>query len=105
MQVEPVVITGIGLVSPLGNDVCSTWKALLAGTSGVSTITRFDPSGFETTFAAEVKNFDPVERLGRKEARRTDRYTHLAVAAATEAIENAGLTINQSNAGRVGVLI
>jgi 3-oxoacyl-[acyl-carrier-protein] synthase II len=105
MQARPVVITGIGLVSPLGNDVCSTWKALLAGSSGVDTITRFDPTGFETTFAAEVKGFDPVERLGRKEARRTDRYTHFAVAAATEAIENAGLTIDQSNADRVGVLI
>jgi len=105
MQVEPVVITGIGLVSPLGNDVCSSWKSLLRGTSGVAPITRFEPAGFETTFAAEVKGFDPVERLGRKDARRTDRYTHFAVAAALEAVENAGLTIDQTNADRVGVLI
>jgi len=105
MQARPVVITGIGLVSPLGNDACSTWTALLASASGVSSITRFDPTGFETTFAAEVKNFDPVGRLGRKDARRTDRFTHFAVAAAMEALENARLTIDQSNSDRVGVLI
>src|SRR3954471_5297452 len=100
MQARPVVITGIGLVSPLGNDACSTWTALLAGATGVGSITRFDPTGFETTFAAEVKNFDPVERLGRKDARRTDRFTHFAVAAAMEALENARLTIDQSNSDR-----
>ncbi len=105
MQVEPVVITGIGLVSPLGNDVCTSWKSLLAGISGVNTITRFEASGFETTFAAEVKDFDPVERLGRKDARRTDRYTHFAVASALEAVQNAGLAIDETNADRVGVLI
>jgi 3-oxoacyl-[acyl-carrier-protein] synthase II len=105
MGSESVVVTGIGVVSPLGNDVCSSWKALLAGTSGSATITRFDPTGFETTFAAEVKDFDPTLSLGRKEARRTDRYTQFAVAAAMEAIERAGLRIDPANADRVGVLI
>jgi 3-oxoacyl-[acyl-carrier-protein] synthase II len=105
MQLESVVVTGIGVVSPLGSNLCSSWQSLLAGTSGVSAITRFDATGFETTFAAEVKGFDPVERLGRKDARRTDRYTQFAVAAAVEAVENASLTIDQTNADRVGVLI
>jgi 3-oxoacyl-[acyl-carrier-protein] synthase II len=77
----------------------------VAGLSGVCNITRFDAAGFETRFAAEVKDFDPTERLGRKESRRTDRYTHFAVAAAVEAIENAGLSIDASNSDRVGVLI
>jgi 3-oxoacyl-[acyl-carrier-protein] synthase II len=100
-----VVVTGIGMVSPLGNDTSSTWDAIVAGTSGVGPITRFDATGHETTFAAEVKDFDPVARLGRKDARRTDRFTHFAVAAAVEALEQAGLTIDETNADRVGVLI
>lgn len=100
-----VVVTGIGMVSPLGNDVPTTWNALTSGASGVSTITRFDPTGYETTIAAEVKDFDGAARLGRKDARRTDRYTHFAVAAALEALEQSELTIDEENADRVGVLI
>ena len=100
-----VVVTGIGIVSPLGNDVTSSWEALIAGHSGVVPITRFDAAAFETRFAAEVQNFDPVARMGKKDARRTDRYTHFAVSAALEAIEQANLTIDASNAERVGVLI
>jgi 3-oxoacyl-[acyl-carrier-protein] synthase II len=99
------VITGIGVVSPLGNNLRCTWDAIVAGRSGVSSITRFDPAGYETTFAGEVKGFDPADTLGRKEARRTDRYTHFAVAAALEALEHAGFDIDESNAERVGVLI
>ncbi|MCC7021697.1 MAG: beta-ketoacyl-ACP synthase II [Thermomicrobiales bacterium] len=103
---EPrVVVTGIGVVSPLGHDAPSTWSGIVAGQSGVAPITRFDPEGFQTRFAAEVKAFDPVARLGRKDARRTDRYTHYAVASALEALEQAGLTIDERNAERVGVLM
>jgi 3-oxoacyl-[acyl-carrier-protein] synthase II len=105
MKPDDIVVTGIGTVSPLGNDLPSTWAAIIAGQSGVAPITRFDPTGYETTFAAEVKGFDAAERLGRKDARRTDRYTHYAVAAAMEALEASGLTIDDSNAERVGVLI
>jgi 3-oxoacyl-[acyl-carrier-protein] synthase II len=100
-----VVVTGLGIVSPLGNDAPTTWAALIAGCSGAARITRFDASGYETTFAAEVKGFDAVARLGRKDARRTDRYTHFAVAAALEALEQAGLVIDEGNADRVGVLM
>jgi 3-oxoacyl-[acyl-carrier-protein] synthase II len=100
-----VVVTGIGVVSPLGNDTATSWKAIVEGVSGVAPISRFDPTGYETRFAAEVKGFDAVERLGRKDARRTDRYTHFAVAAAVEAIEQARLIIDESNSERVGVLI
>ena len=85
--------------------LCSTWEAIVGGRSGVGRITRFDPDGYETTIAGEVKDFDPVARLGRKDARRTDRYTHFAVAAALEALEQAGLKIDEANADRVGVLI
>jgi 3-oxoacyl-[acyl-carrier-protein] synthase II len=100
-----VVVTGIGIVSPLGHDAPATWSSIVQGVSGVAPITRFDPAGYETRFAAEVKDFDPVARLGRKDARRTDRYTHFAVAASLEAIARAGLTIDEANAERVGVLI
>jgi 3-oxoacyl-[acyl-carrier-protein] synthase II len=105
MKPTDIVVTGAGAISPLGNDLPSTWAAIIAGQSGVAPITRFDPTGYETTFAAEVKGFDASERLGRKDARRTDRYTHYAVAASLEALEAAGLTIDETNAERVGVLI
>jgi 3-oxoacyl-[acyl-carrier-protein] synthase II len=105
MPPRTIVVTGMGVVSPLGNDLPSTWNALIAGRSGVTPITRFDPDGYQTRFAAEVKDFDPAVSLGKKEARRTDRYTHFAVAAALEAIAQAGLEIDESNSARVGVLI
>jgi 3-oxoacyl-[acyl-carrier-protein] synthase II len=100
-----IVVTGIGIVSPVGCDAPSTWDAIVSGTSGIAGITRFDPTGYQTTFAGEVKNFDPTDRLGRKDARRTDRYTHFAVASALEALERAGLSIDDGIADRVGVLI
>ncbi len=102
---QRIVVTGIGAVSPLGHDLCSSWAAIVAGTSGIARITRFDPTGFETTFAGEVKDFDAAARMGRKDARRTDRFTHYAVSAAIEALEQAGLVIGQDNAERVGVLM
>src|SRR5215207_9789369 len=91
---QRIVVTGLGVVSPVGCDAPSTWDAILGGKSGIARITRFDPTGYQTTFAGEVKNFDPVHRLGRKDARRTDRYTHFAVASALEAIEHAGLVVD-----------
>src|ERR671910_594116 len=102
---QRIVVTGIGVVSPVGCDAPSTWDAILGGKSGIAQITRFDPTGYQTTFAGEVKNFDPVDRMGRKDARRTDRYTHFAVASALEALERAGLSIDDRIADRVGVLI
>jgi 3-oxoacyl-[acyl-carrier-protein] synthase II len=102
---QRIVVTGIGVVSPVGQDARSTWNALVGGKSGIAPITRFDPTGYQTTFAGEVKDFDPVARMGRKDARRTDRYSHFAVASALEALEQASLTIEDANADRVGVLI
>ncbi len=100
-----IVVTGMGAVSPLGNDLRSTWGAIVRGKSGIAPITRFDTTGYETTIAGEVKDFDAAARLGRKDARRTDRYTHYAVGAAQEALEQSGLAIDDANADRVGVLI
>ncbi len=102
---ERVVVTGLGAVTPLGNDVESSWAALVAGKSGVDTIRAFDASAFTTQIAAEVKGFDPAAAVGVKEARRMDRFVQLAVAAALEALRDADLTIDGSNAESVGVMM
>jgi len=103
--VRRVVITGLGAISPLGNDVNSTWANIVAGKSGVGPITHFDASHHETRIAAEVKGFDPVAAFGRKDARRMDRFTQLALFAAAQAIEDAGLKITPENTYRIGVVI
>ncbi len=100
-----VVVTGLGCISPLGNNVPDTWSSLLAGKSGAGPITRFDASKFKTRFAAEVKGFDPVALLGARDAHKFDRYAQLAIAAAQEALTQSSLTIDDSNRDRVGILI
>lgn len=100
-----VVVTGLGCVSPVGNNVKDTWEALLAGKSGAANITAFDASAHKTKFAAEVKGFDPVALFGTREARKMDRFTQFATAATLEAMAHANLTINESNRDRVGILI
>ncbi|MBI4233400.1 MAG: beta-ketoacyl-ACP synthase II [Chloroflexi bacterium] len=105
MGTSRVVVTGVGMVSPLGLDAPSTWAALLAGKSGVGPITAFDPSGFETRMAAEVKGFDPANHMDRKEARRADRFAQFAIAAAQEAGREANLTVTPAIADRVAVII
>jgi 3-oxoacyl-[acyl-carrier-protein] synthase II len=88
-----VVVTGLGMVTPLGNDVESTWANLLAGVSGAGPITQFDTSGYPVTFACEASAFDPADWIDHKAARRMDRFTHLALAAARQAEADAGLDI------------
>ena len=100
-----VVVTGIGIVSPLGLNVQDTWKALVAGKSAADYISSFDPEPFETRFAAEVKAFDPIAYMGPKDARRTDRFIQFAIAASLQAQEQAKLVIDDSIAEEVGVII
>ena len=100
-----VVVTGIGIVSPLGLDRQSTWQNLVAGKSGVAPITSFDTEGYRTTIAAEVKDFDAAAFVGRKEARRMDRFVQLGAVAALEAVEHAGLKVTTDNCTRVSVMI
>ncbi len=100
-----VVITGMGCISPLGNDLATSWAAAVAGRSGVAPITLFDASELKTRFAAEVKDFDPVAHLGKRDARRMDRYSQLATVAVLESIQSAGLKIGDSNRDRVGVVL
>ena len=100
-----VVVTGIGIVSPLGLDRRSTWTSLIAGESGVAAIAAFDPEGYQTTIAAEVKRFEPEGIVGRKQARRMDRFVQLAAVAALEAVEHSGIAITPNNHDRVSVMI
>jgi 3-oxoacyl-[acyl-carrier-protein] synthase II len=100
-----VVVTGMGVISPLGLDAATTWEGLIAGRSGVDYITQFDASGHETRIAAEVKGFEPTDYIGRKEARRMDRFTQMAVVAGMQAVEQAGLQIDPGNRDSIGVLI
>lgn len=100
-----IVVTGLGCVSPLGNDVETTWKNILAGKSGAAQISLYDPTEFKNQIAAEVKDFDPIEIFGRKDARRMDRYSQFALLAAQQAIENSGLMITQENRDLIGVVI
>src|SRR5919205_4555530 len=86
-----VVVTGMGTITPLGNDVATTWRSLVDGKSGTAPITKFDASTFPVRFAAEVKGFDPLNYMDRKEAKRADWYTQYAVAAARQGMENADL--------------
>ena len=99
-----VVITGVGLITPLGIGVPETWESLCAGKSGVGEITRFDVSDYQTRIAAEVKDFHAEDFLPQKEAKRTERFIAYAVAAARLAIEDSGLVINGSNSNRIGVI-
>lgn len=100
-----VVVTGMGCVSPVGNNIKETWDALLAGKSGAAPITAFDASAHKTKFAAEVKGFEPVALFGSREARKMDRFTQFATAATLEALESANFKIDESNRDRVGILI
>ncbi len=99
-----VVVTGVGVVSPIGNTTEEFWNALIAGTSGADFISRFDTTHYDTKFACEVKNFDPLAYLNRKEAQRMDLFTQYAIASAHQAIEDAGLNLDKVDKNRVGVV-
>ncbi len=104
MELKRVAVTGLGAITPLGNDVKTTWENALAGKSGAGPITHFDASLFKTQFACEVKDFDPSDLFDRKEARKYDRYAQLAVHAAKEAMTDSGLDLEKENVDRIGVI-
>lgn len=100
-----VVITGVGMVSPLGIGTAANWNGLIEGKNGIGPITRFDTTDFSTTIAGEVKNFDPADFIPKKEIKKMDLFIHYAIAAADFAMQDSGLKIDSSNATRVGVYI
>src|SRR6185503_7202377 len=103
MSKRRVVVTGLGVVSPVGNGVKEAWDNLLAGRSGVGPITKFDASLLPTRIAAEVKNFKAADWMPPKETRRSDTFIHYGLAATKMALEDASLAIDDSNAERIGV--
>jgi 3-oxoacyl-[acyl-carrier-protein] synthase II len=100
-----VAITGIGAVTPLGNSVPEFWQACVEGRSGIDYVTAFDASGYPSRIAGEVKNFDPLDHMDRREARRMSRFSHFAVAASREALQAAELDLEQQDRSRVGVIL
>ncbi|WP_447599557.1 beta-ketoacyl-ACP synthase II [Nitrospira sp. Nam80] len=100
-----VVITGLGLVTPLGTGTDKTWKALCAGQSGIGRITRFDPAGYDAQIAGEVKDFDPAQFIEKKEIKKMDTFIHYAVGASQLAVDDAGLKVTSDEATKVGVYI
>jgi len=104
MELKRVVVTGLGAITPLGNNVGDTWEALINGVSGAGPITLFDASKFKTQFGCEVKGFDPAQHFDRKEARKYDRYAQLGIAAAKEAVTDAGLDVEKEDLDRIGVI-
>jgi len=100
-----VVVTGIGILCPLGLNLSTTWESLIAGKSGIDYITLFDPEPFETKIAGEVKGFEPTDYINRKDARRMDRFSQMAVAASFQAVEQSGIQINFANQDDIGIVI
>jgi len=105
MELKRVVVTGIGALTPIGNTTNEYWNGLINGVSGAAPITLFDAAKFKTRFACEVKNFDPVNFLDRKEARKMDRFSQLAIVAGDEAIADAGISKDNVDVDRVGVIL
>ena len=104
MEIKRVVITGMGALTPLGNTVDEYWKSLVGGKSGAEPITKFDASLFKTQFACEVKNFDPLDIMNRKEARKLDLFSIYALATSGEAIIDSGIDLEKVNLNRAGVI-
>src|SRR5919202_1993481 len=100
-----VVVTGLGAVSPIGLSADEYWNNLLAGVSGAAQISAFDPTGLPVQIAAEVKGFDPGDYMDRKAARRMERFSQFSIAAAGQALQDAGFQVNESNAWDVGAIV
>lgn len=104
MELKRVVVTGLGALTPVGNNVQDFWNSLLSGVSGAAPITHFDPEKFKTKFACEVKGFDAMQHFDRKEVRKYDRYTQFAIVAARQAIADAAIDKEKENLDRIGVI-
>ncbi|WP_310700333.1 beta-ketoacyl synthase N-terminal-like domain-containing protein, partial [Burkholderia multivorans] len=105
MSRRRVVVTGLGLISPVGNNVADGWANLVAGKSGIATVTKFDASNLAVHFAGEVKGFNAEEYIPAKEARNMDTFIHYGIAAGIQALKDSGLEVTEANAERIGVLV
>ena len=105
MSKRRVVVTGMGIISPVGNSVDEAWRAIVGGKSGVGPITHFDASNYATRIAAEVRNFDPAQYIEPKDIKKMDPFVHYGIAAGTQAIKDAGLEVTEANAARIGAAV
>jgi 3-oxoacyl-[acyl-carrier-protein] synthase II len=105
MNKRRVVVTGLGTVSPVGNDVATAWKNVVEGRSGIGPITHFDPAPFPTRIAGEVKEFDPAQYIAPKDIKKTDTFIHYGIAAGTQALRDSGLEVTEANAPRIGIAV
>ena len=105
MSKRRVVVTGLGVISPLGNDLASTWEGIVAGRSGIGPITHFDVSEYPTRIAAEIRGFDPTQWVSAKDAKKMDTFIHYGVAASLMALRDAGIEVNEDNAERIGAIL
>ncbi len=105
MNKRRVVVTGMGIVSPVGNDVETAWKNVVAGVSGIGPITHFDASAFPTRIAGEVKDFDPAAYIAPKDIKKMDTFIHYGIAAGAEALKDSGLEVTEANATRIGIAV
>lgn len=105
MSKRRVVVTGLGVISPLGNDLASTWEGIVAGRSGIGPITHFDVSEYPTRIAAEIHGFDPTQWVSAKDAKKMDTFIHYGVAASLMALRDAGIEVNEDNAERIGAIL
>ncbi len=105
MNKRRVVVTGLGLVSPIGNDVATAWKNVVAGNSGIGPITHFDASAFPTRIAGEVRGFDPAQYIAPKDIKKMDTFIHYGIAAGTQALRDSGLEVTAANAPRIGAAV
>ena len=104
MELKRVVITGLGALTPIGNTTSDYWEGLINGTSGAAAITNFDASKFKTQFACELKNFDVLDFIDRKAARKMDPFSQYATVVSDEAVADSGISVENSNADRIGVI-
>jgi len=105
MNKRRVVVTGLGMISPVGNDVATAWQNVVAGKSGIGPITHFDASAFPTRIAGEVKGFDPAQYIAPKDVKKMDTFIHYGIAAGAEALKDSGIEITEANAPRIGVAV
>lgn len=105
MSKRRVVVTGLGVISPLGNDLASTWEGIVAGRSGIGPITHFDVSEYPTRIAAEIRGFDPTQWVSAKDAKKMDTFIHYGVAASLMALRDAGIEVTEDNAERIGAIL
>ena len=104
MTLKRVVVTGLGALTPIGNDVASYWNSLAAGVSGAGPITKFDASKFRTRFACDLKGVDVTQYIPRQEARKMDAFTHYALIATDEAVKDSGVNLDSLDKNKVGVI-